>query len=71
MADLELFAFILGDSPVLRHTFSVTAKASDSVGILKGRIHAKAQGHFPLGASAIGLILWQVLPFYSFSVIIY
>jgi hypothetical protein len=71
MAGLELFIFILGDSPASEHTFSVMIEGSDSVSQLKEQVHAKAQGRFSPGVSAIDLILWKVLSLCSFRFVMF
>jgi Crinkler effector protein N-terminal domain len=63
--DLNLFLFILGDSPASEHTFSITVTTSNSVSELKKRVHLEAHSRFSAGVGAIDLILWKVLPLRS------
>jgi hypothetical protein len=64
MGDLEIFAFILGDSPPSKKIFSVRAPESMSVAECKNLIYATAKSRIE-GVAAIDLVLWKVRLLYS------
>jgi hypothetical protein len=65
MADLEPYelSVLLGNS--LKHTFSITVTARDTVSKLKEGIFAKKQSRLK-GIDEDDVVLWKVLPLSSF-----
>jgi hypothetical protein len=59
MAGLEIFMFILGDSPASERMFSVEAPGAMSVNKWRKLVHAESQSRLK-GAAAIDLHLWKV-----------
>jgi hypothetical protein len=67
MADLEIFVFILRDSPPSKKMFPVAAPASMSVGNWKGLVHHHGPSILERCKPA-DLTLWKVRPLFSYVV---